>query len=101
MGILDYDYHYGDGTDDILDRPRHPYTIGLIGSVPSNEHTGDRLYQIPGMAPSPPSSAPQAQLEQQRRPRGVPAGLDAAAFLQTYAWSQVTKKLKEVYASVL
>ena len=40
-------------TDDILDRPRHPYTIGLIGSVPSNEHTGDRLYQIPGMAPSP------------------------------------------------
>jgi len=40
-------------TDDILDRPRHPYTIGLIGSVPSNEQTGPRLYQIPGMAPSP------------------------------------------------
>ncbi|WCM91950.1 ABC transporter ATP-binding protein [Acidovorax sp. NCPPB 2350] len=41
------------GTDDILDRPRHPYTIGLIGSVPSNDRAGDRLYQIPGMAPSP------------------------------------------------
>ena len=40
-------------TDDILDHPRHPYTIGLIGSVPSNERTGSRLYQIPGMAPSP------------------------------------------------
>ncbi|MGH8818428.1 MAG: ABC transporter ATP-binding protein [Achromobacter pestifer] len=40
-------------TDNILDHPRHPYTIGLIGSVPSNEHMGDRLYQIPGMAPSP------------------------------------------------
>ncbi|MFC4273952.1 ABC transporter ATP-binding protein [Achromobacter aloeverae] len=40
-------------TDDILDRPRHPYTVGLIGSVPSNARTGPRLYQIPGMAPSP------------------------------------------------
>lgn len=40
-------------TDDILDHPHHPYTIGLIGSVPSNERTGSRLYQIPGMAPSP------------------------------------------------
>ena len=37
----------------------------------------------------------------QSRARGVPAGLDAAAFLQTYAWSQVTTKLKEIYASVL
>ena len=45
-------------TDDILDAPRHPYTIGLIGSVPSNAHTGDRLYQIPGMAPSPLSLPP-------------------------------------------
>ncbi|SDH36403.1 ABC transporter ATP-binding protein [Variovorax sp. OV700] len=40
-------------TDDILDHPRHPYTIGLIGSVPSSDRSGDRLYQIPGMAPSP------------------------------------------------
>src|SRR5215217_3703282 len=31
-------------TDDILDHPRHPYTIGLIGSVPSNDRSGDRLY---------------------------------------------------------
>ena len=40
-------------TADILDHPRHPYTIGLIGSVPSNDQGGARLYQIPGMAPSP------------------------------------------------
>jgi len=40
-------------TSDILDHPRHPYTIGLIGSVPSNDQGGARLYQIPGMAPSP------------------------------------------------
>lgn len=40
-------------TADILDHPRHPYTVGLIGSVPSNARAGRRLYQIPGMAPSP------------------------------------------------
>ena len=40
-------------TSDILDHPRHPYTVGLIGSVPSNDQGGARLYQIPGMAPSP------------------------------------------------
>ncbi|WP_258130402.1 ABC transporter ATP-binding protein [Achromobacter anxifer] len=40
-------------TSDILDHPRHPYTVGLIGSLPSNDQGGARLYQIPGMAPSP------------------------------------------------
>ena len=39
-------------TGDVLDAPRHPYTHGLIGAVPSNTQAGDRLFQIPGMAPS-------------------------------------------------
>ena len=39
--------------DDVLDRPRHPYTIGLIGSVPSRNRRGAKLVQIPGMTPSP------------------------------------------------
>ena len=38
--------------DDILDRPVHPYTVGLIGSVPSHNRRGARLAQIPGMTPS-------------------------------------------------
>jgi len=38
--------------DDIIDRPVHPYTIGLINSVPGQNTKGERLYQIPGMAPS-------------------------------------------------
>ena len=38
--------------DDVLDHPRHPYTQGLIGSVPSHNKRGEKLYQIPGMAPS-------------------------------------------------
>jgi len=39
--------------DDILDHPRHPYTRGLIRSVPSRSEKGGELYQIPGMMPSP------------------------------------------------
>ena len=39
-------------TADIIDRPAHPYTRGLIGSVPSRNTRGGRLFQIPGMTPS-------------------------------------------------
>jgi peptide/nickel transport system ATP-binding protein len=39
--------------DDVLDQPMHPYTAGLIGSVPSRNRRGARLAQIPGMTPSP------------------------------------------------
>ena len=39
-------------TGDIIDRPAHPYTRGLIGSVPSRNTRGGRLFQIPGMTPS-------------------------------------------------
>ncbi len=37
---------------DVLSRPRHPYTRGLLDSVPSMSARGVRLAQIPGMAPS-------------------------------------------------
>ena len=32
--------------DDVLDRPQHPYTVGLIDSLPSNNRRGQRLRQI-------------------------------------------------------
>ncbi len=38
--------------DDVLDRPIHPYTFGLLGSVPSRGKRGEPLVQIPGSAPS-------------------------------------------------
>lgn len=39
-------------TADIVARPCHPYTQGLLGSVPSANRRGQRLTQIPGNAPS-------------------------------------------------
>jgi peptide/nickel transport system ATP-binding protein len=36
----------------VIETPRHPYTQGLIGSVPSHGVRGARLAQIPGAAPS-------------------------------------------------
>ena len=39
-------------TDDILARPRHPYTLGLLGSLPQGAARGGVLASIPGMAPS-------------------------------------------------
>jgi peptide/nickel transport system ATP-binding protein len=36
----------------VLSRPAHPYTIGLIKSVPCANPPSKQLYQIPGIAPS-------------------------------------------------
>ena len=47
--------------DTVLDHPVHPYTIGLLRSIPANLERGEALQAIPGMAPSP-----------LRRPSGCP-----------------------------
>jgi peptide/nickel transport system ATP-binding protein len=38
---------------DVIASPMHPYTRGLLDSVPSRNRRGSRLTQIPGMTPSP------------------------------------------------
>ena len=37
---------------DVLHTPRHPYTAGLIASVPAENTRGQKLVQIPGMTPN-------------------------------------------------
>lgn len=44
--------------DEVLDTPRHPYTRGLIDSLPMENDRGQPLRQIPGNAP-PPLGRPQ------------------------------------------
>jgi len=39
------------GVDAVLDHPRHPYTAGLIGSLPDASAPGTILVQIPGTTP--------------------------------------------------
>ena len=38
--------------DDVLERPMHPYTRGLLESIPARNIPGKPLAQIPGMTPS-------------------------------------------------
>lgn len=40
-------------TREILTAPRHPYTLGLLKSIPRLDDIAHRLYMIPGMVPPP------------------------------------------------
>ncbi len=39
-------------TDEVISNPQHPYTMGLINSIPGSIKPGDKLEQIPGMMPT-------------------------------------------------
>ncbi len=39
--------------DEILADPAHPYTVGLLASIPGDAPARSRLFQIPGTQPSP------------------------------------------------
>jgi oligopeptide/dipeptide ABC transporter ATP-binding protein len=47
--------------EEVFYEPRHPYTLGLLRSVPSYDHVREELHSIPGAPPdlaSPPSGCP-------------------------------------------
>ena len=56
----------------VISAPLHPYTHGLIGSVPSRNRRGVPLTQIPGMAPSL-FALPQGCAFRPRCPRAIDA----------------------------
>ncbi len=37
--------------DQVIKHPKHPYTVGLMGSIPSTSHRTERLVQIEGAMP--------------------------------------------------
>lgn len=40
-------------TQEILTDPKHPYTLGLLKSIPRLDENSERLFMIPGMVPPP------------------------------------------------
>ena len=57
--------------DQVLDTPMHPYTNGLIGSVPSRTPRGERLRGIPGMTPQRHEPPRRLRLPHPLRPRAT------------------------------
>jgi peptide/nickel transport system ATP-binding protein len=74
---------------DVIHRPQHPYTAGLMGSIPSLAHDAERLAQIEGSMPRltaiPPGCAFHPRCEKafgrcsRERPDLMPAGVSQAA----------------------
>ncbi len=74
---------------DVIHRPQHPYTAGLMGSIPSMEHEAERLTQIEGSMPRlteiPPGCAFHPRCDKafarcsRERPELMPAGASQAA----------------------
>jgi len=74
---------------DVIHRPQHPYTVGLMGSIPSMEHEIARLTQIEGSMPRlteiPAGCAFHPRCEKtfvrcsRERPDLIPAGTSQAA----------------------
>ena len=63
--------------EDLFDDPKHPYTQGLMGSIPSLDNETDRLYSIEGSVP-PPEFFPKGCRFAPRCPHAMQKCIDSA-----------------------
>jgi len=68
--------------DDVLEHPLHPYTSGLLQSMPSLARKGARLASIGGRVP-PPDDMPEGCHFQPRCPHALPACSQPQALLHS------------------
>ncbi|MBN8210621.1 ABC transporter ATP-binding protein [Bacillus sp. NTK071] len=93
-------------TKDIFQQPKHPYTIGLIESVPDVRVRKDRLYSIPGNVPKPGSIhkgchfAPRCSFAFDKCFEEDPILLDAGSNQQARCWLHEDEKKAAVLERV-
>lgn len=88
--------------DDIFFHPRHPYTWGLILSMPDMNTADDRLYTIPGAPPSL-LEEPAGEAFAPRNPYALPIDFEKEAPLcklsethEVYSWLEREDKKTEI-----
>jgi oligopeptide/dipeptide ABC transporter ATP-binding protein len=67
----------------IFNQPQHPYTQGLLASLPDRSRRGNRLYSIPGTVPDP-ARKPQGCPFHTRCPHALPICREASPHLCDY-----------------
>ncbi|MDF1855882.1 ABC transporter ATP-binding protein [Pseudooceanicola sp.] len=76
-------------TDEVLEQPLHPYSSGLLASVPRKSVSSSRLPSIPGRVPSPDAMPPGCRFEP--RCTFAQAGCEAAQVLHRRADGRVVR----------
>ena len=91
------------GVEDVFDRPRHPYTLGLLESIPKLHERKETLRVIPGTVPPPtafpPGCAfhPRCPFAEERCRREIPELEDAAEHHQVrcFRWREIPDLVRQ------